>query len=369
MEFRLTGWRSLYEIDAPVDLRFTWDGLKGFLGVHSRVSRKDEVGGFGPYTLLPPAKPCSRHQDATERSTPHRCDSCVDRLTLAVFDADTGTLEAMPECDELLGLQGLARLWYSTHSHTPSHPAYRLVIPLGQGVHPQAWPEFRLALIRQFRIPADPNKCSGRSHFYYLPACRPHAEPPVALAKDGYFLDPSTVALTEKKPHVSFVSYGDLSGFTWEPPAETGEPVALAEVREKLQTKAKSLARKGETHKAELLRRMLRGEPLAQKGERNTATFQLSGMLPWHLPGLPLSTYQLLIRESVTAMQSAGSSITHEDVARMLLTAMRNKAEADYTQRKTDENIKRELEEFRKSIWRAAGLVGGDNGQTSGGTP
>lgn len=356
MKLRLTLWGSLYNIDDPREVEEAWPEVISRLSHHFTLSRKEHGSGFGPYFLQMPGKACARHQDAKPRPGAHRCDSCVENVTLAVYDADTGTRAQVQRTESLLTQAHIARLWYSTFSHTLAKPSYRLVIPLARPVPGVLWQDFRYSLLKRFEIPADPLKCTGLSHFYFLPAC-PQGSTPEVWHEEGAFLEPESIPDVARRQTVSFA---DTSGFNWEPPQETGEPVDMDALQAELKRRATLLARKGEHGKATALRRLLKGEPLAEKGERNSVTFRVAGMLPWTISGHPLSSYRLIMRESVEAMAKAGSSLTLEKVERMLLTAMRNKAERDYLAQETERNQQAELDSFRRSIYRAAGLEAGN---------
>jgi hypothetical protein len=344
MQFTL--WHSLYGMTSYQAVDETWPELISRFSTHVVLTEKDAAPGFGPYTLRLPAKACHTALVASEALSVHRCDACVDRLTMAVYDVDTGTADDVARCEELLKSANVTRLWYSTHSHTPHKPSYRLILPFATPVCPEAWPAIRLGILHRYAIPADPGKCSGRSHFYFMPSVRPGGEA-WSYHADGDLLDPTSITFTQHAPRVEFAT---LAGFAWEPPPETGEPLNVTELRDELKRKAASLSRKGETVRAGWVRALLQGIPLAKKGERNSTTFKVAGMLAWALPGKPLSTYLFLMRPSVDAMVAEGSSITLEAVERMLLTAMRSKAEKDYLADESMKEIRRQLAQFRESV-------------------
>lgn len=356
---KLTIWPSIYDKDTHQSVDESWEDVQARLSTHIRLQNKDRAWGFGPYALAPPPKPCNRHQDERERYTPHRCDICVESLTLAVFDADTGTPEDISRTETALAALDCARLWYSTHSHRQDKPSYRLVLPLSKPVAPESWPAFRLGVIRRFEIPCDVNKCSGKSHFYFAPSCRPQEANPVFWTAGGKFLDVDSISLVQPKPKVQFAT---LAGFDWTPPAEPTAPLDVFSLRSRVMQRVHSLGRKGEKDKANALLKMLRGEPLAQKGSRNETTFKVAGTLAWALPGESLGTLLFLLRPSVEAMVAQGSSISLDAVERMLLTAMRSRAEATYLERATQQNMSRELEDFRAALFQSAGLVGVGHG-------
>src|SRR4051812_42263324 len=87
---------------------FDWDGLVSLFADHTRLQVKNEGPGFGPYVLEAPPFPCSKHQ----KSGPHRCNSCVQELTAAVYDADAGTPEQVVACSDKLTAENVTHFWY-----------------------------------------------------------------------------------------------------------------------------------------------------------------------------------------------------------------------------------------------------------------
>lgn len=349
-ELHVTLWPSLYDTNAPTPWSGTWADLTQALSVHTRIARKEDSAGFGPYLIQAPAVTCRRHADLQPRTHAHRCDLCVKEMTLLVFDADQGDLQAVQECDRRLASAGLACLWYSTYSYAPDRPKapFRLVVPLARPVAPEAYRAVREDFIRTYAVPADPSQCSGKSHYYHLPSCPPDGQP-VSWAHEGRAYEPPAV-LRHATP-----ARAPVSTDGWEPPPEPTEPVDVEPLLETLRARARSLKRRlkaSERGKGELLRRCLDGEPLAEHGSRDTATFRVAGMLPFLLPAeTPLSVYQHIMRPSVDAMIAAGSSLTHEKVERALLTSMRNRWERDESNRQLREAWGAALEATR-SEWK-----------------
>lgn len=250
------------------------------MSVHLRLECKSDAPGFGPYAL-------------SEGGT--RNDKSVLTLCAAVFDVDVGTRPQVERCDELLGQANLARHWYTTHSHSDAKPSWRLVLPFATDVHPDVFPTLRRVLLARFAIPADPAKCSGRSHFYYYPSCRPDAEP-VARTCSGSFLEPGVfvpMVVPREKPWLQNVT-----------PRRTASKknVDADSLRLLLRGRLRRYVTKGEHQKARLLQLMLDGQALAAPGDRHNAMRTLTSMLVWALPEVEVDDLFGLIEPSLRAM-------------------------------------------------------------------
>lgn len=326
---RYTLWSSLYDLENYTPVEETWGAVVARFRRHIRTTVKDQVPGFGPYLLRAPRSSCYDHRDGLPRDQPHRCDSCVEEMTMLVSDVDEGTQADVDACEGLLAEAGVARIWYSSFSY-PAKPSYRLIVPLSEPVAPTMWRTFRQMFMGKFQIPANPKKCSGRSHFYFLPSCPPDVTPYFAAPEGRPF--PVRTLISSPKPYDPRES---VSIPDFEPPPEPPGPVDLAPIVEELRNKQTRLLRNSATkEKGELLRRCLDGQALAPHGSRDNSALIVAGILAWALPGTPVSVLKHLMRRSVDAMIADGSSLTWPKVERMLLTAMRNKYEAD--QRNTD---------------------------------
>lgn len=103
---------------------------------------------------------------------PRRLKKNVVEVSIAVLDVDKGKL---PIEDASAMLADLEHLIYTTHSHTPERPAYRVILPLARPVPASSWPlAFRRAT-RLLEDKCDP-ACKDASRLFYLPACRPGRE-------------------------------------------------------------------------------------------------------------------------------------------------------------------------------------------------
>ena len=120
------------------------------------------------------AGPC--FTPATFRGT-RRLKSEADEIAVAVLDLDDGA-RSLPEIRSALETKGWAGIVYSTHSHAPDHPKFRLVIPLArpwraadyptQDAANAAWRDRVEALAAALGLAYD-RACTDTSRLYYLP--------------------------------------------------------------------------------------------------------------------------------------------------------------------------------------------------------
>lgn len=320
--FPISFFRGLFDLK-PLVRDVAWETLSGRLTDHQVVARKEDGYGWGPYRAVAPAGGvCGRHAKGPV-SGPHRCDACVEGIELAVFDVDVGTWAEVDACDELLEAAGLHRCWYSSHSYRPEQerPSLRLVVPLEKPVPANRWRSWRRAFARRYKVPADLNKCGGLSHYYYLPA-HPKGIVPVGDVAGSRFLDPDELpSVVELSPRE--VSEHDAE---WERPEAPSGPVDLAP---RWAIVAKYVASHGrkrnedERRKAGWLRALSKGEPLADHGARNESSARTAAVLAFLLPDDPPEVHAAMMRPSVDAMIAQGSSLTHAEVERMVVSGLR----------------------------------------------
>jgi len=290
----------------------SWADLVEAFGTHLRTEDKTSTPGFGPYRLHDRVCDRPKHPKA-----PHRCDVCVDALSLAVFDVDCGTYSEVERCDTLLA--GYARLWYSSHSYRPEQPqpSLRLILPLAKHVPAERWSSWRANFIQAFRVPADPKKCGGLSHFYYAPSCPPGVDP-VAVQHEGPFFDPDTVPSVPHRRPAPVVNRPAPVDDT------SPEDTRLHELRIRLGQSISGLKRSSKPDAAErrrIIEDLLAGRPLAEHGSRNQTTTRVVFDLVRRFEDLTLGECLAVVEPSLVAMQSAGSRLTSETVARMYETA------------------------------------------------
>lgn len=323
-----TRFPSVTATDQPQRIETTWEEFVGSLQ-HQRLADKLAAPMFGPYVLV----------------GPRREDAGVKCLTMAVFDVDQGTALDIAECDRRLEHLGIERVWYSSHSHTPGiHEAFRLILPLAHPLDPRTWKAYRSALLEKFKIPADPKKCSGISHAYFLPSC-PVSGEPIFRRCSGREVDlvvatpPQTSRLRPlaASPGINVDSRGAT------------QPFDLTNVLNGLRQKVWGLSRRKsptDKEKAALLQKLLAGEQLAKHGSRDDTTSKVAGMLAWSFPEEPVEVLCAVMRPSVDAMIADGSKVTQGKVERMLLSSRAKYEEEQQRQAERD----RAIEAFMNSI-------------------
>ena len=290
----------------------SWADLVEAFGTHLRTEDKTSTPGFGPYRLHDRVCDRPKHPKA-----PHRCDVCVDALSLAVFDVDCGTYAEVERCDRLL--EGHARLWYSSHSYRPEapRPSLRLIVPLASPVPAERWSTWRANFIQAFHVPADVKKCGGLSHFYYAPSCPPDIEP-VAVQHEGPYFDPEHVpSVAYRRTGVALVDRKPVD------PSAPDED-RLQRIRGRLNQTLSGLKRSGKPDAIDrrvVFEALLAGQPLAKQGFRNQTTTRVVFDLVRRFEDLTLGECLAVVEPSLLAMQSAGSRLTSETVGRMYETA------------------------------------------------
>ena len=329
--FDLTLFPTIFHYEG-VHKPASWSDLVEAFGTHLRTQDKTSTPGFGPYRLHDRVCDRQKHPKA-----PHRCDVCVDAINLAVFDVDCGTYDEVEACDRKLS--AYARFWYSSHSYRPEapKPSLRLIIPLAQPVPAERWTSWRANFIQAFRVPADPKKCGGLSHFYYAPSCPPGVDP-VAVHHEGPYFDPETVPSVPYRRPAPVVNRPAPMDDT------SPEDDRLHELRVRLGQSISGLKRSSKPDAAErrrILEDLLAGRPLAEHGCRNQTTTRVVFDLVRRFEDLTLGECLAVVQPSLDAMQKAGSRLTEETVARMYETA-RFKLEA---QREHDTRIETMLRE------------------------
>ncbi len=314
-----TLYSSIYNIDGLTELTESWADICARFSSHTVCFAKDQAPGFGPYSVSL-SQPCAKHSDGLVRTTAHRCDGSIQGMTLLVFDVDKGTEEQVAACDQQLADAGLARLWYSTYSHSLAKPAYRLIVPSAAPVAPRHWRVTRETFIQRFAVPCDPKQCGGKSHFYYMPS-RPSATLGVVRAFEGAAFEPFGPWLFVEPPPRP-------PSPEWNRPPEPEEEVSLVPARMVLEQRLEKLERsKAETKRPQILRRLLSGQSLAEKGERNLSMCIAAGIVAWALPDLSVGTLMRLLQPSLDVMVNEGSKLSYEKTERMLLSALKNRAE------------------------------------------
>ena len=305
----ITYYPALTKVDQPEARELEWAALVHLLGFHTQTHTKESMSLFGAHVLR----------------IPYRKDENVEAVTAAVFDVDdfsTDDPEAeLAECRARLLAADLAQHWYTSHSHSPTKPSWRLLVPFTQALAPEHWKKVRLALVERFAIPVDKAKCSGTSHAYFLPSC-PVGSSGEIITIDGLTLDPLAYTLpTNFREHL----HPDLRN--WSPPADPTEPVNLKPLKARLRGRMDRM--EDSDRRKVWVDRCLNGKALEDDGTRNTAACVVAGIIAYALPEQPIGVLYEILRPSVDAMVCLGSKVNEAKVRRMLESALRNKAAAD----------------------------------------
>jgi len=317
--YQITPYVGLYDPKPRSHEALTWPQVVGFLSNHQPYPKKESTPGFGAHSLSAYGR--RRIED-------------VKSVSLFVFDVDKGSAQDVLKTEDLLRQENQAAHFYSSYSYTPDHPTppFRLVIPPNRPVLPEEYDTARTAMIRRFSIPCDPDKCSSVAHFWFLPS-HPHGQHGLTETLDGHALNVDTLLASAPPAPRLRPKARSAPSQTYVPPQEP-DPAAAAAVdltplRSAVKRHAARVKKQGDPRKAEYLRRLLAGEPLAEHGDRNHALFVATGSVTWICPDTPLSYFVRLFTTSLEAMMSAGSKLTYDTLERMLLTGMEGKAAQD----------------------------------------
>lgn len=333
---QITRYSALFNTAPSETADQSWSEVTHLLSQFVSAPSKFSVGGFGGHVLQPPTRPCTDHTEhgrSVTKADAHRCERCVVSVTLFVFDVDAGTPEDIGECERLLRQSNLAAHFYSSHSHTATKPALRLVLPPSRAMSSEEYPGLRARLIHDLKIPCKPEQSGDSSRFWFLPSHRPGATP-IFETLGGNPVDVDALTPLAIRPRRSNPNINPLSTTEWSPPPEPppGTPFDMRPIREALEGRASRLAKQADAEskqKAVWLRRLLAGEALADHGQRNETTARVCGVTIFALPTykeIPVSIFMNLIRPSLNAMVRAGSKLTEEKVERMFVSALKKRA-------------------------------------------
>lgn len=157
----------------PRAVAVPWPRFAAALTHHTEREHKDGRA-FSPVTYRPGATRGNAH---------------VERVDALVFDYD----HRHPAWDRLAPHECVA---YTTHSHAPGEPRWRIVLPTVRSLAPADYPEVWRRAVAALAPDAD-RACRDLARLHYLPACRPGG-PRDARWTRGAFLD--TAALPPLPP-------------------------------------------------------------------------------------------------------------------------------------------------------------------------
>lgn len=216
-----------------------------------------------------------------------RANTNVRGLTAAVFDLDhvqdfEGVLARIAE---------YAYAIHTTHSHSIDDRCYRLVFPLSRPVKREEWATVRATIVEALELPADP-QVKDASRLYFLPTSRGGAER-FARVHEGEVIDVEDVLAA-------------AGAAPARPVAKEVVPVDLAALRARLSDVRRSKSSSADPRQkeqAQIIGRILDGEPLAQLGERDGTILRAMGLLAYWLPAeTPWEAVLEILRPSLATM-------------------------------------------------------------------
>ena len=270
----------------PILHQTTWSQFVAELEGHdTSIERKADAPAFSPAEYQPGAKRAAKN---------------VLRVHFGVLDVDEATDDAVERLADLLS--PYAHVLYTTWGHAAARPRWKLrvVLPFSRPVEADEWRAFWPRLNAQFDSLGD-TQCKDISRLYFAPAC-PETELKEALfhAQEGPPLDVDEVLASTVTIETQL-------------PADPSPRVEVVHVDE-LKILARRLKqRQSAYHRriGRMLATVLRGDPFAEEGERDTSIFQLAGMLA---ETFPQANAEALAAHFAASLQLMGD-FTPEDVA------------------------------------------------------
>jgi hypothetical protein len=228
-----------------------------------------------------------------------RLNANVRRIHAIVFDVDHVSLSDVAALAARLDAAGLAAVIHSSHSHLPPNDcAIRVVLRPSRPCLPSEWPHLRAALEAQLGIPADP-KTKDLARLYFLPSSPSKGAAPIAASASGESVDVDAVL-------GSYVPPAPVQAAPREAVVLPPEPVDMGDLKRKVRALAAHYAdstKDGDSERASLLVKMLKGEPISPEGGRDDALQRLCSVLASNLPReIPREAILELLRESLNRM-------------------------------------------------------------------
>jgi hypothetical protein len=273
----------------PLGFDTTWGDFVTLLGadaVHVRnyksldKARKEGLSGAALREFTAPGFSLARFVSKDGKIA--RRNIYVDALSGIVLDYDEDySIDAV-----LAALEGVAYAAYTTYSHDPSSgkEKWRVVVPLSVPVPGPKYKAARSWLLNRLggNNKADP-QASALSNFYFLPACPPGREGEYELrtAIDAPFLE---------LPALSDFSRG------LPPPRIVGTKLDWIWLKARMRAYKRPDVR-------DAFKRVLRGEPWSDKGNRDSLLLLMTGALAGWAPHAEPAELASFFADSIAAMQ------------------------------------------------------------------
>ena len=267
-------------------------------------------------------------------------------IEAGVLDFDHLTPQALETL--LAELDPFKALVHTSHSHKPEDVCIRVVLELSRPVTMAEWPKFYPKFVSLFGSISDP-KCLNGDRIYYLPSCSAESEH-WALTSEGTELVDVDAILS--------VRADDL------PPQDPAPNLDVSEIRKRLMLEIRSLNKAGHTNKAQLLKRVIDAEPLAQEGERDDSVNRAASQLAWVLP--PSSSPDIcisLMYASISLMPHEGEGLDHwlEKAKDSFVRAQQRRAEIDEERRLAKEQLLAAMSKTPQDDWQTQLAMTKDN--------
>lgn len=304
---------------------------------------------WSPVEIAPCPSVCRNHGKPKYRDCGggqfHRLNDNVCAIHAAVFDIDHVTTATIEGIAARIDAAGLAAILHSTHSHRPpSDGALRLVMPISRPILPHEWPTFRAAVEDRLQLPAD-KQTKDLARLFFLPSASESSET-IAVAAEGAALDVDAILATVPAPAPGprAVPYGAIA----QPAEDDGEPISFDALKHRLRTlKTKySHGNADDRERAEILDRILKGEPLAEEGSRDATLNRACSMLvtALHYETPPEAILEIL-RPSVNLIpgEPPDCGSWFDEAADMIDRARSRRAQNDAAKRDWDEQVRQRL--------------------------
>jgi predicted P-loop ATPase len=225
-----------------------------------------------------------------------RANENVQGVSLAAFDLDhltTGRLEALAG-----RLEGLECVLHSTHNHRPPNDlALRLVFPLSRVLMPKEWAPLRAEVIRRYEIPADPS-AKDLARLFFFPTA-PAGSETLAVRGEGDVLNVDELLASAQRWAGGQVGKPRTEG---PPPL----PTSMKNPGEVDMSKLHALMREydpNDDEKREIIRKVRKGETLAEEGARDNTVHRAACILACLFPSdTPKEVVMEILRPSVASL-------------------------------------------------------------------
>lgn len=151
-------WKEMQEIFSKVDRKGGMT-LQEYQDAPDKKRKEDKDGTAWI--------PCSMINPAGKRNQEN-----IDKAYFIVLDIDSG----MALDDVKKGIEGYEAVIHSSYSHTPEHPKWRVIIPLGEPVSANVIGKLFDHFQDRYNGLLDPSCGHDSARLYYIPACPSDAE-------------------------------------------------------------------------------------------------------------------------------------------------------------------------------------------------